>query len=122
MKYLLNFLIGSSWFVTLPFFIAVNNMGSIKSYSYFDYTTIAPVYLGFWNIISLIIAKKLNFSLRERLLFITPITYILSNIAVKILKSYNYTDKEWNLYDFKLFVTHFIIWNIIVYYIEKNIT
>jgi len=121
MKYLIHFLIGSSWFVTLPFFMKVNSLGSEKNYSYFNYTIAAPIYLGLWNVISLIIAKKFNFSLRKRFLFITPIACMTTIIIAKTLKSYNYTDEEWNTYYFRLFITYFIIWNVIIYNIEKYI-
>ena len=121
MKYLLHFLIGSSWFVTLQFFTAVNRLRSKKNYSYFDYTIVSPIYLGFWNIISAIIAKKFNLSLRKRFLIITPMTYIASILISKKFKSYNFTNEEWGKYYIILFMKHFIMWNIIIYYLEKNI-
>jgi len=121
MKYLKQFIIGSSILAVFPFYHGVHHLGNKKSYSYYDYTIIAPLWIGMWNVISLILAENYNLSLRKRFLLITPITYLLSILIVKTLKSYNFTDKEWGQYYIRLFLKHFIMWNIIIYYIEKYI-
>ena len=58
MKYLKEFILGSSYLVFLPFYYTVYNSQSKKTYSYYQYTLAAPVWFGLWNIISLIIAEK----------------------------------------------------------------
>ena len=62
MKYLKEFIIGSSIMVVLPFYYIVYNSKSKKTYSYYLYTLAAPLWFGIWNIISLIIAEKFNLS------------------------------------------------------------
>ena len=67
MTYLREFIVGSSYFVFLPFFYIVKNSKIKRNYSYYQYTLVAPVWFGIWNIISLIIAEyfglsKMNFS------------------------------------------------------------
>ena len=121
MKYLKAFVAASSWIVTLPFFYTVYNLKDKKNYSYFNYTMIAPVWLGFWSVISLIIADYFGLSMRERFLILTFITYSLSIMIVKYLDSYNYNEKEWKQYYIRLFIKHFIMWNVVVFNIEKYI-
>tara|TARA_B100001964_G_C14028423_1_gene507126 strand:- start:262 stop:624 length:363 start_codon:yes stop_codon:yes gene_type:complete len=118
MKYLKQFFIGSSYLVTLPFFYAAGKIED-KAYSYHEYTLIAPIWLGLWNVISLIIAKYFGLTLRERCLMFTLITYSLSLIIVKYMNGYKYTQKEWNKYYIRLFIKHFIMWNIVIYNLEK---
>ena len=120
MKYLKQFILGSSYLVTLPFFYAAGKIKD-KKYSYYDYTLIAPVWLGLWNVISLIIATHFGLTMRQRFLMLTLITYSLSLIIVKYIDAYKYTQTEWNNYYIRLFVKHFIIWNVIVYNLEKYI-
>ena len=52
---------------------------------------------------------------------LTLITYSLSLIIVKYLKAYKYTQEEWNKYYIRLFIKHFIMWNVVVFYLEKYI-
>tara|TARA_Y100000310_G_C20659620_1_gene803977 strand:- start:1414 stop:1776 length:363 start_codon:yes stop_codon:yes gene_type:complete len=118
MKYLIQFLAGSSYLVTLPFFYAVGKIKN-KTYSYYDYTLVAPIWLGFWNVISFIIASRFGLTMRYRFLMLTAITYSLSLFIVKSIGAYQYTQKEWNNYYIRLFIKHFIIWNIVTYNIEK---
>ncbi len=118
MKYLKQFIIGSSYFGTLPFFYAAGKIKD-KAYSYYDYTLIAPIWLGLWNVISLIIATYFGLTLRTRCLMFTLITYSLSLIIVKSINGYKYTQKEWIKYYIRLFIKHFIMWNIVIYNLEK---
>ena len=120
MEYLKPFVLASSWSATIPFFYAVGKLQK-KNYSYYKYTLIAPVWLGFWNVISYVVAKKFGFTKRTRFLLLTLITYLLSIIIVKYIGAYNYTSEEWKKYYVRLFIKHFILWNIVVYYLEKYI-
>ena len=120
MKYFKQFIIGSSYLVTLPFFYAAGKLKD-KKYSYYDYTLIAPLWLGFWNVISFITAKKFGLTLRQRCLLFSLITYLLSVMIVKYIDAYKYTQKEWNNYYIRLFIKHFIMWNIVIYNLEKYI-
>ena len=57
MKYLKQFVIGSSYLIFLPFFLLVKNSLPEKTYSYYTYTITAPVYFGVWNVLSLVLAE-----------------------------------------------------------------
>tara|TARA_Y100000591_G_C21739073_1_gene648348 strand:- start:658 stop:1026 length:369 start_codon:yes stop_codon:yes gene_type:complete len=122
MKYLKQFIIGSSYPALFPFIYAAGKIKD-KKYSYYDYTLVAPIWLGAWNVISLIIAEKFKLTSRQRFLMLTLITYSLSIIIVKFIldNAYAYSKEEWNQYYIRLFLKHFILWNIIVYYLEKYI-
>ena len=57
MKYLRDFIIGSSILVLFPFYYGTY-YNTYRKYSYYNYTLAAPLWFGLWNIISLIIAEK----------------------------------------------------------------
>ena len=66
MKYLKQFIIGSSYPVFFSFYYSVKNSQPKKTYKYYDYTLAAPVWFGVWNIISLILAERLNLTINMR--------------------------------------------------------
>ena len=90
MTYLKEFIVGSSYFVLLPFFYTVQNSQTKKTYSYYHYTLVAPIWLGVWNIISFIIAAHFGLSKRIRFLLVS----ILSSLSIMLI-SYNF-----GVYDF----------------------
>lgn len=120
MNYLKQFVIGSSFIVFAPFFYAVQQ-NKFKTYDYHTYTLVAPVWFGLWNIISLILAQVFDLSLRERYILIS----ILSSISVMLIatynNAYNYTSNEWLKYYLHIFIKYMIIWNLIIYTLEKNL-
>ena len=151
MKYLKQFIIGSSFPVVVLFYRSVYKSIQEKRkidpdyfetlhekqvpflwnqiwpenyeyYSYFRYTITAPIYFGLWNILSLIIAEKFKLSIRMRFIIIS----IISSIFMMLFQT------KYNIYDFKekkefykyyaaIFINYMIIWNIIVYNLEKYI-
>ena len=119
MKYLKQFVIGSSAIVVFPFYYAVQNNQPKKTYTYYKYTFLAPIWFGLWNVISLILANYFNLSLRNRFLLVT----ILSSLSVMAIathfKSYNFTDTEWLKYYAYIFLKYLIVWNIVIFYLEK---
>nr|QBK88669.1 MAG: hypothetical protein LCMiAC01_03470 [Mimivirus LCMiAC01] len=121
MKYLKQFIIGSSYLVFLPYFYSVQKSQSKKNYSYFKYTLIAPVWLGVWNVISLILAEYFNLSMEMRFLVVSIISSLCIMFIATYLKSYNFDKDEWKKYYFYIFVKYLIIWNLVVYSIEKYI-
>ena len=74
MKYLKQFVVGSSYIVFAPFFYAVEKTQPKKTYKYYDYTLVAPVWFGLWNMLSLILAKHFKLSFRMRFLLVSIIT------------------------------------------------
>ena len=121
MTYLKEFIIGSSYLVFLPYFYAVKNSQSKKNYSYYHYTLVAPVWLGFWNVISLIIAEYFGLSKRLRFLIISIISSLCIMSIAFYFKTYNFTNTEWRKYFFYIFIKYLLVWNIVVFYLDKYI-
>ena len=119
MKYLKEFIIGSSFPVIVIFYYMVYNHQENKNYSYYHYTLLAPIWFGLWNILSLIIANKYKLSKRIRF-FIVSILSLLS-IYVIAQRFYTKTEKEWEFYYFQQFIKYMFVWNIIIYTIDKYI-
>lgn len=120
MSYLKEFIIGSSYLVFLPFFYAVKNSVN-KNYSYYYYTMAAPFGFGLWNIISLLIAEHFGLSKRQRFLVISIISSLTIMTISFYSKSYNFTREEWKTYFLNISVRYLIIWNIVIYYLDKYI-
>ena len=121
MKYLKEFIIGSSFLVFLPYFYSVQNSQSKKNYSYYHYTLVAPIWLGLWNVISLIIAEYFGLSKRQRFFVISVISSLCIMAIAFYFKTYDFTDEEWRKYFFYIFGKYLLIWNIVVYYLDKYI-
>ena len=118
MKYLRDFIIGSSILIILPFYYGVYH-NTKKTYSYYNYTLLAPLWFGIFNIISLIIADRFNLSKRLRFFTIS----IISLLSIYVIAHFYYdkTQKQWLFYYFQQFITYMIIWNIIIFYLDKYI-
>ena len=119
MKYLKEFVIGSSIAVVAPFFYMIYNHQPKKKYSYYNYSLLAPIWFGLWNIISLIIADKYNLSNRLRFFIISIIS--LLNVYIISQFYYNKTKTEWRLYYLQQFIQYMLIWNIVIYNLDKYI-
>ena len=119
MKYLREFIVGSSFPVVVLFYYMVYNHQPAKKYSYYHYTLLAPLWFGIWNILSLFIAEKYKLSIRIRFL----VASILSLLTIYIIAQlfYNKTKEEWNYYYIQQFIKYMITWNLIIYYINKYI-
>ena len=119
MKYLKQFIVGSSYLVFSPFYYAVHNNQPKKTYSYYKYTLLAPVWFGIWNIISLMLAEYFNLTMKMRFLIITILSSMSIMAIATYLKSYNFTKKEWLKYYLYIFIKYMLVWNIVIYNIEK---
>ncbi len=120
LEYLRAFVIGSSMLVFLPHFAAVANLDESKlNYTYKQYTFVAPLYYGIMNMISLYIATQFNLSKRVRYLLIGSISPLIVISFSYFMKTYDYEGQEWVNYGVGLFIKHFLIWNIIVYFLDK---
>tara|TARA_Y100001970_G_scaffold217799_1_gene266860 strand:- start:2580 stop:3026 length:447 start_codon:yes stop_codon:yes gene_type:complete len=148
MKYLKQFVVGSSWLVFFPFFYRVYNAiefvkkndtnhyynilpqkpvpfywpKKYRYYSYFRYTLTAPLWFGFWNVISLIIAEHFGLTIRKRLLLISILSISVITMNQIIYNTYNFkTNKDYLQYIIKITILYMFVWNIIIYNIEVNI-
>lgn len=121
MTYLKEFILGSSYFVFLPFFYIVKNSQKERNYSYYHYTLVAPLWFGLWNIISLIIAEYFGLSKRLRFLLISIISYISILLFVSYFQTYKMSPHEWRKYYISQLVRYLLIWNIVIFYLDKYI-
>ena len=81
-----------------------------------------PIYFGVWNVISLIIADYFGLSIRNRFVLISILSSTLTSIVVTVYKLYNFkTYEEYIGYYIRIFIIYMILWNIVIYNIEKNI-
>ena len=124
MKYLKEFIIGSSFPTFFIFFIIVyeniqrkkqtnleyleylkekkpqaalfpwNKISKYGYFTYYSYTLRHPIYLGVMNIISLIIADHFKLSKRIRFVIIAIISSIIIMITTTIDNIYNWTTKR----------------------------
>lgn len=116
-RYLKSFIIGSSWPVFILFFSSVSNLKD-KTYSYDFYSKIAPVYLGLMNVLSGMIAAKWHLTLRQRYLVIGVLSPLIVIIIAFVGRAYVKTPTQWLTYAFLILTTHFLVFNVIVYYLE----
>ena len=151
MKYLREFVIGSSYFVVVLFYHAVyisiqkkkesdpsyfdtlpekevpflwNKIwpGSYEYFTFFRYTITAPIYFGFWNVLSLIIAELFGLSLRMRFITIGILSSLYMMRFQRVYNIYDFkTESEFRQYNFRIFIRYMLTWNIIVYNLEKYI-
>ena len=119
MKYLREFVIGSSLLVFFPFFIGFHNLKK-KETSYFNYSLMAPLWFGVWNIISLYFAKYFKLSTKTRFLLISLITYSIIVTYNTYNNVYDFTQKEWYIYYLGMLILYLFIWNVVIYNIEKH--
>ena len=121
MNILRHFIIGSSFPIVSTFYYSVFYKQPKKNYTYFNYTIVAPIYFGLYNIIINIIGNKYDWSLKKRYLIFSFISWLTTISISTKLRSYNFTPLEWKKYYIYLLIKYLILWNIIVIKIEKNI-
>ena len=119
MKYLEKFVIASSYIVFLPFFYVFYNL---KKESYFNYTLLAPLWFGVWNVISFIISKHYGLSLRSRFILVSFISYSVIISYASYKDFYNFTKKQWCKYYILMLITYLVTWNVVIYNIENLIS
>lgn len=121
-EYLRAFVIGSSCFVFLPYFYIVSNFDTNQfNFDYKTYTYLAPVALGIMNLISFILSKKYNISTKNRFLYTSIIAPTFVLLTVIYFNIYNYTIIDWFYHTINLYLLYFIVFNYIVYYLDKYV-
>lgn len=121
-EYLRAFVIGSSCFVFLPYFYIVSNFDTDQfNFDYKTYTYLAPVALGIMNLISFILSKKYNISTKNRFLYTSIIAPTFVLLTVIYFNIYNYTIIDWFYHTINLYLLYFIVFNYIVYYLDKYV-
>lgn len=121
-EYLRAFVIGSSYLVFFPHFLAVGMADEKQlNYTYKEYTFVAPLYLGLMNMISLFFADTYNLSRRMRYVLFGSISPLIVSSFSYLFQTYNYSNERWISYVIGLFIKHFLIFNIIIYSLDKYI-
>ncbi len=121
-EYLRAFVIGSSYLVFFPHFLAVGMADEKQlNYTYKQYTFVAPLYLGLMNMISLFFANTYNLSRRTRYILFGSISPLIVSSFSYLFQTYNYSTEKWIIYVIGLFSKHFLIFNIIIYSLDKYI-
>lgn len=120
-KYIKSFLIGTSIVTVTPFYLSVM-MNKSKNYTFEQYVFLAPFYFGLMNTISLYFGNKYNLTLRERLFYISLISPFIVLAFVNLTNAYNYPSiNDWLVYFSRIFLFHFITYNVVIYTLEKII-
>lgn len=121
-EYLRAFVFGSSYLVFFPFFLTVGTADEKQlNYTYKDYTFIAPLYLGFMNIISLFFANTYALSRRMRYVLFGSISPLIVISFSYLFQTYNYSNERWVSYAVGLFIKHFLMFNVVIYSLDKYI-
>ena len=117
MKYLLEFLTGSSPIVFIPYFIFVYTKVNVNSldFDYFTYSLLMPIVYGLWNVLGKYFQDIFKYSNVMRFFVISTISFISLASGLLFFNLYNYNFKQWikhllNVYIFYL-VTYFVIIN-----------
>jgi len=120
MKYFKQFIAGSSILVAAPFYYGFHTLKRAE-YSYFHYTFLVPIWWGLWNVMSLVVAEAFSLSTRMRFLLVSLITYALAVTYTTYNNVYDFSLYQWYGYYFLMLTTYLIMWNVVVYFIEKLI-
>ena len=118
-EYLRAFIIGSSFLVILPYFFVVSFLD--KYVSYVQYTFYAPVMLGLFNVLSLLIAKRFNMNREERYMtagIVAPSIVALTVYTFNVY--YDYTPYIWTRHLSLLYSLYFLVFNVIMYLLDKH--
>jgi hypothetical protein len=119
-SYLRAFVIGTSALIVFPHYFAVATADpSNLNYTYEQYTFIAPLYYGLMNVLSLYLALLFSLSRRERYLLIGTLSPLIVITFSYVMQTYSYNKTEWFNYAIGLFTKHFLIWNIVVFFLDK---
>jgi uncharacterized membrane protein len=121
-NYLRAFVIASGILVVFSHYAAVALADKSKlNYTYEQYTFVAPVYYGLMNMLSLYVALLFHWNSRQRYLFIGTLSPLIVISFSYFLQTYDYSQKEWLRYGVGLFIKHFLIWNIVIFLLDKYV-
>ena len=100
----------------------VQNHQPEKTYDYYGYSLVAPLWFGVWNIISSYLSKNYNLTKQSSLFMVSILSYLTVISFARNSDMYNKTQKEWNFYYFQQFMKYMIIWNLVIYNLDKYIS
>lgn len=110
MKYLLQFIIGSCVFITLPYynFVYFKIKDKKLDFDYHLYTLMMPFVSGLWNVLGKYLQDIYKYSDIIRYAVISTISCLTLFISIFFGNLYNYSREEW--------INHFIIVGIFYYF------
>ena len=120
-KYLKEFVIGSSIFTYFFFLVGAQYYTNERNYSYEKYSLIVPIWFGLFNVISKIYSNYFGLSNAERFISILIITYLLSVSIINYYESYNFKINRRKVYYYIMLLLAYIIAWIVIYLIENCI-
>jgi len=123
MKYVRDFVIGSSFIVVAPFlaWTGYPHKKNTMQYSYYHYSLVTPIWFGVLNVLSSIMGKKFNLTKRERFFIISIISGLGVIIGARNFKFYIRNTNEWYTYSLYIMVNHLLVWNIVIYNLDKYV-
>lgn len=110
MKYLLQFIIGSCVFITLPYynFVYFKIKDKKLDFDYHLYTLMMPFVSGLWNVLGKYLQDIYKYSDLIRYAVISTISCLTLFVSIFFGNLYNYSQEEW--------INHFIIVGIFYYF------
>lgn len=120
--YIKSFVIGSSIFVFMHFYLSVQKGDPKKmNYTFEQYSIVAPLYLGFMNMASLFLGKTYELSLRTRLFYMSIMSPLFVFCISYFSGTYNFTKKEWIRYGAWILLKHMFTYNVLIYLLEVSL-
>jgi hypothetical protein len=131
--YLRSFVIGSSVLVFLPFFLVINDHilplykyisvldPAKRNYTFNSYAMMSPIFLGIANMISLYFSIQYGWSNAARYFWTSITVPKIIILYVYFANMYKFNNMDWFIYSCMLFTGHFIMWNLVVSYLERNV-
>ena len=120
-KYLKSFVIGSSFPVFSLWFLRYQTIKK-KKWTYESATIINPLYFGLMNTLSVYLAEKYKWNLRKRFVIISILSTLFLVILTTTFNFYSFTEiSQYFKYYLRIFISHFITYNVIIYHLTKYI-
>ena len=112
-----SFIIGSSFLVFVHFFVSVQLLDpKIVNFDYKTYTLIAPLYLGFMNMIG-----GSLFQGSGRYLWTGILSGLIVASVARMVGSYNYDENRWLEYSIYIILKHIVTFHVIIGTLSKFI-
>tara|TARA_B100001287_G_scaffold275576_1_gene283554 strand:+ start:9905 stop:10357 length:453 start_codon:yes stop_codon:yes gene_type:complete len=121
MKYLLQFIIGSCIFVTVPYynFVYFKIKQNKLDMDYHFYTLIMPFVSGLWNVLGKYLQDIYKYSDLTRYIVISTISCLTLFISIFYSKLYNYSKNEWINHIITVGIFYYFTYIVITNIIEK---
>ena len=114
-EYFKSFVIGSSWFVFIWFFLVVSRYNHLANYDYKVYTFIAPLFLGLLNVFGFFISQKFKLTNNQRFIITGLIGATIVSIFITLFRLYNFDNPmRWFQQYLGLYLTYLIIFAVVV--------